>query len=215
MAKKRTASKTAKKGKFGAKVKKITTKIGKITKKIVVTSAVAPLIAPLIPFFPIMTKALKTKGITPPKAPLDLIKSFYSNVVKKASLEDSIEDIPANLEYLEENVIGAISATIVKNIIEFIKNIKNKKASGQPLSPSEDVIDKESDKLPPSDEVTQTITEGNLKTGDETSGTMPGGDKIKDGEIIPGKGNFFDKYKMLIIGGAVALVVIYFVIKKK
>lgn len=267
MAIKRRKSKKAprKKGAFGKKVKKITMKIGKTVKNITVTSAIAPVIAPLLPFFPLFKKTLQAKGITPPKAPLELIKSFYTNIVKKSSLEGTLPELPPNLEELleyaqkkrmqrkakkltkktaktrkieteeipepepisdttgidlpessdlpegetlEENVIGTVVATMVKAIIEFIHNMKKKKQSGQKLSPTEEMIVKENDKIPDNTEISVSKskdadgtenTTTDLKTGDTT------GDESKE--------SFFSKNKKFIIIGAVGLVVIFIAFK--
>jgi hypothetical protein len=93
-----------------------------------------------------MKKALKEKGITPAKAPIDLVRQFYDNIVepskkkKKGSLEENLAPVAA-----------AGIAAIVKGILEYFRGLKEKKqkaeidkAAGrtpsEPMTPTEEKL---------------------------------------------------------------------------
>ena len=107
--------------------------------------AILPALIPVKIFTPAMKKALKDKGITPPKAPIDLVRSFYDNIVKP-----SMPKKKGNLESLDPISASAITG-IVKAILDYFKRLKEKKkkaedevAKGQaptePLTPAEEKI---------------------------------------------------------------------------
>jgi hypothetical protein len=105
--------------------------------------AVAPVLVPLAIFIPVMKKALKDKKITPKKAPIDLVKQFYEEIVTKSK---------ENLEIDHMAVAAAVSIeTIVQAILKYFKKLKEKKdkanaeiAAGKkpsnPLTPTEEKI---------------------------------------------------------------------------
>lgn len=110
------------------------------------SAAILPVLIPVMVFTPVMKKALKDKGITPAKAPVDLVRQFYETIVVPGTQRKP----KANYEHLAPVAAAGIAA-IVKGILEYFKNLKDKKAKAaeqmakgerptEPLTPNEEKI---------------------------------------------------------------------------
>jgi hypothetical protein len=94
--------------------------------------------APLLPFKGAMKKALKKRRVTLRSNKLsEIATKFYNYVVKKKSdpLISSYSHDP-NYSHLDP----AIVSLIVTAILAFFKQLKQKKANNEPLSPTENML---------------------------------------------------------------------------
>jgi hypothetical protein len=135
-------------GLFTKKTKKPGEKSG-IGRVIAQSAALAPVLIPVAIFIPVMKKALKDKGITPAKAPIDLVRQFHDEIVSKSKRTPKKGSFETT-EHLAPVAAAGIAA-IVKGILEYFKNLKDKKAKAQeqiskgqaptePLTPSEEKL---------------------------------------------------------------------------
>lgn len=113
--------------------------------------AILPALIPVKIFTPAMKKALKDKGITPPKAPIDLIRSFYENIVKPSMPKAKKGSFESYYDDSIDPITGAAISGVVKAILDYFKRLKEKKkqaeneiAKGQaptePLTPAEEKL---------------------------------------------------------------------------
>jgi hypothetical protein len=153
------------------------------------TVALAPAIVPLAIFIPVMKKALKDKKITPKKAPIDLVKQFYEEIVTKSK------------DNLEEEHLAAVAAvsieTIVQAILKYFKKLKEKKDKAnaeiaQGKKPSEPLTPMEA-----------KIVEGGEAAVDSAKGY------VKDEATFQ-----LGTYAPYIIGGLVLAIIVFAYIKK-
>lgn len=140
--------------KVGKKViaahKKVGKAVVKITKKLISLPA-------LLPLKPVMAKALKKKGVEPPKDLEKLARKFYDVIVRKKS----------SFEYAnpDANHIAPIVA-IIPPIIKFITTIiQKKKKTGSTGDPVDDSI---------ADEAAGVIEDINAKAASEDTGIQSG-----------------------------------------
>jgi hypothetical protein len=103
-----------------------------------------PMFLPLMPLRPLMRKALAKAGHPVSKKIniTDLANQFYQYVVKPTKHyqgEGAFYDEPDlnMLDTPDDNIVEAAVSGIITGILDFIKGIKNKAASGQKLSPLE------------------------------------------------------------------------------
>ncbi len=123
---------------------KLTTKAGRTEAKkgakvVGNVLAAGTILAPVMPLMPMMKRALKKKGVTPPKMPIDVLNAFYKNVVKGGSNYDG--HLP-NIDLLEiesDHLAPAVGA-VVSAVLAFVKLIKKKKNSGETLTKIEETI---------------------------------------------------------------------------
>lgn len=182
-------------------------KVGKAIKKVTMVATAAP----LIPFKGLMKKALKKKGVNPPKNFPDLIEVFYNNIVKKSSNFESHPFYGKTLErdgYNDDHIIGDIVKGVLQFIMGLIKKKKEQKA-GAPveLSPIEDAIANEASSVV--GKIDKKIDESGIDVGD-----LPGSSsKDNDGTDTErpsrknGKGKKDNTKMYLLIGGGVAVVI--------
>jgi len=153
-------------------------KIGKGLKKIGKLAVGAALLPAVLPLMPVMAAALKKKGLKPSKKPRALVEQFYKNIVKK----NSHYDFQANHSG-EDNFLPL--AAVVPPVISFVKDMINRKKSGEKLSPvldtvasgSENVVDEIKTKLSSTPE---EIPGSNAK--DSGEGVTDSGDSSSPGE---------------------------------
>lgn len=124
---------------LGKSLKKVGKEIKKVGKKLVegikkVGGVV--LLAPLLPMKFAMSKALKSKGVEPPKDLGKLASKFYQVVIQKKTNFEYDYDLEANVE----NVDPVITPMIITAIVGFIKDLLNKKSQGKELSAEEKEI---------------------------------------------------------------------------
>jgi hypothetical protein len=169
-------------------------------KKVSRKRAASVLLYPLAPFRPFMVKALQKDGLKisgkgrkqrlngKPVTLLDVVALFKKHV---------IDDQPYTGNYFSEteHVAAAaagpaldITAGFVRSIIQWIKDLINKKKRGEKLTPKQ-----------------EAIVDAYEKTEDQINAAARG-------EVNEGIGEFITKNYIYI---AVALVALYFLLKKK
>jgi hypothetical protein len=109
-------------------------KVGKVLKEVALDTTIY---APLVPLVPMMKKALKKKGKPVPKGVNNITKAFYNEVVTK---HGNYDEIHYDNELEADNIVAEAAAGIVKGVLEFVKGLKQKKANGGKLTPTEDAI---------------------------------------------------------------------------
>ena len=133
----------------------------------------AAVLAPLLPFKPMMVKALKNKGeqvtITTPMK--NVVPLFYKRIVQK---QNNIEY--NEFENLDEATIQQL-LSMVAPILDFIKSIINKKDSGKELSADEKLIYEDANQA-----ADNTVSTGGSVTA--TGAPSLSGNWIKDNKIL-------------------------------
>lgn len=171
-----------------AKIKKGLKKVGGFLKKL------NPLFLPIMPLRPMMRKALAKKGKDPGKKADTsvLVKTFYNEVVAK---KGKYEEIHFDDELDADNIVSEAIGGIVKGVLEFIKGLKKKKASGEPLDATEKLI-------VDGTELAETKITESAKEGAAT-------------EI--GKRILFDRKTQLIIGAVIIgiIAIVWYIRRKK
>lgn len=107
-------------------------------------------IALLAPFKKLMVKQLKAKGIKVPNNLEDIARSFFQNVVRRNSYDETEYFDPNNpivmkpLDDWEYDTIDPITiSAVVSGIVSFFKKIKEKKDNGEQLTPTQQTIAKQ------------------------------------------------------------------------
>jgi hypothetical protein len=189
--------------------KKNRQKIGKVAQKAVklvktLAKNINPLLMPLMPLRPLMRNALKKAGhpVSTKINITDLANQFYQNVVKKSSMKSQFDDYPDlnSLDWETENhIVEAAISGIIKGILEFVKGVKAKKASGAKLSPTEETIAGETAKV-------EALLQAKAKA--EVSDSAA--NKV-------GKALLFDKKTQFIVVGVILVIIvaIILIVKKK
>lgn len=182
--------------KIGKGIAKGAKAVGKAVKKISQVS----LLAPLIPLFPVMRKALKSKGLTPPKDPVKLAEMFYKVIVLKRSTFD-----PDPFPHYENHVAPIVA--IIPPIINFVKNLIKNKKKGAKLPPEENAIAVEAEN------VINEVVKEEAKSGasSEQSAQREEGEEIA-GIRENGKLNFKSPW---VIGAAAAVILAIILIARK
>lgn len=124
----------------------------------------------LAPFRIVMRKALKSKGITPPKNLTDLARSFFNNIVRRDGY-DTMETFEPDsvLTYDSDNVDSFDPITIsalISGVVSFFKKIKEKKDQGEPLTKTQETIAREVEN------VEKNVDNIKLEETDRTIGSM-------------------------------------------
>jgi len=132
-------------GKAGKKVGKGIGKAAKAVGKVVKAVGQEALVAPLIPLRGVMLKSLDSHGhkTSSKTSTMKLANLFYNEVVRKK--DSSYEAIDIN--NLEDEHIAPAVLAIVTGIIDYIKSLKKKKASGEPLTKAEQEIMKQTENV--------------------------------------------------------------------
>jgi len=175
------------KEKYKKAPRKLRKKLGRAVKRIKTRRKI--LFTPLIPLTPVLKKGLRRKGIdTKGMKFYDVVMAFYNSFVVKAS-KGTYELIDAEdfyCDYEADTALPVVTA-IITGIVSFIKSIKKKKASGEPLTPTEKTIATTTEK------VEEIIEE---KAKEEIAGEI--GERIL----------FDTKTQLMIAGGVILLFVI-------
>lgn len=91
----------------------------------------------LLPFAPLMKKALRKQGDNPPSKLSDLTQVFYDKVVKKSGSNFSnLEQTAINSETYDNHFID----DVVEVVVSFFGKLAQRKKNGEKLSPVEEVI---------------------------------------------------------------------------
>lgn len=196
-AKGKLKAKLAKKFLFKKKKKKKKGKFKKFVKK----KAGDVMLAPLFLFKPVMKKMLSKKGVSTRRMGMrDLTTKFYNTFVVKEkgskfeAIDDNMmEDTGAFNIYADEYEdnavgVGASIGVIVTSIVDFFKKRKAEKEAGKDQTPE----DREAAKA--AEKVAAALAK-----------------KAEEGEPTPKK----DMRKMIMIGLAVAAVLVIFMVMKK
>lgn len=144
--------------------------------------------AVLTPFKPFMKSALRKQGLLPPSNTEDLAEMFYNKIVAgnhydSAYTPYNFDSMPA---YQHDNIVG----DIVDAIINFIRGVKAKGDSGEPLGKVEEIIYAGANKV-----------EGQLNKAAKQEAATQLGERL-----------LFDNKTIMIIGGVfVAIIVVFFV----
>jgi len=121
---------------LGKKVKETVKKVGGKIVKAVKTVAGNVALAPLLPFKGAMKKALKKKGVEPPKELPELASKFYQLVIQKKSNFEYNYDLEDDIKHADP----VITPMIITAIVGFIKQILGAKLEGKKLTPEEEEI---------------------------------------------------------------------------
>lgn len=141
--KKRLTKKVAKGGKKGKKATKklkkaaVRTQRRKLRKTVSLKERL--IVAPLVPLRGVMERAVKKHGVDNPKVlPLAILaKEFFNRVVRKTNTY--YEEIPDELcNY--DNVEPVTLTAIVSAVVTFVKGLKKKKAAGEKLTKTEELV---------------------------------------------------------------------------
>lgn len=172
----RKASRLVKKTARKAKIKTVSSKLKKRIKK--VTSKVAAVtLEPLIPFKSTIYGILKSKGINTSKLTFDeAVKQFYNMIVAK---KNGFEQIPDYIDLGTDNLVSDI-ASIVATVLNFIKNVKDRKKAGEQLTPTEERIALKAEK------VERDLTDKQIISDEKALGVINEGDtkKNKDNNMM-------------------------------
>lgn len=141
----------------------------------------------LVPFKPVMLKALKKKGFDLKGKKISEIATRFKEIVinKKNNFETDVSMFETDAE--EQHIIAEAASGIIKGILEFIKGLFKKKEQGAELSETEREIVEGAEK------VSATIDEGKKEVVSDSVG-----------EIVT-------KYWWLIL---IALVAIFLIMRK-
>lgn len=135
------------KGKIKAKLKKAVQKVKQAAKKVASkTKDVA--FAPILPFKGVMRKALDRKGIKYDPNSLSQIAALFVHHVVKGNYGhfnyNLLYNGPQHRMYIDgdtpQNIVADVALTLVTTIINYLKNLKEKKDSGQPLTADEEQV---------------------------------------------------------------------------
>lgn len=202
-------------------------------------ASLTPVFAPILPFKIPMLIMLKKRGIkVNPLEPIAMVaEKFYKNVLKNQPNFD-LETYQENIEFLDnpDNFTGEqnhfydqivkIAFSIIKGIVEFFKKKKAEKDSGAKLPSDESAAIAAAEKVSAATEgkseseikaiVREPETAQEIKTAidkADKSGTVDP-DK-KDEATAEGTRPMKGKKNMLLIGGALALVLVVVLMRKK
>jgi hypothetical protein len=151
---KRRTARLKKSGRY-SKVVNRRKKVNNAVQKVVDTAKKVGTFAVLAPYRGLMSNALRKRGYSVPSELNDLVKEFYFKIVKRNSFDEyqyfNDGDMYAHQSTLEErnaeNAIGISIAAIVSGVLSFINGIKDKKEEGQELTPTQEIILRESEKV--------------------------------------------------------------------
>jgi hypothetical protein len=119
-------------------------------------------VAPLIPYIPLMKAIMKKRGVTIPRDPDDLVKSFYQNIIKKGIKNDSIEPVTITL--------------IVSAVLSFFANMKKKRDEEKATNEEKQIADKADEVGEVADAMKDVgqglLTAGNTLSPQPTIGTL-------------------------------------------
>jgi hypothetical protein len=167
------------KGKLKGKIKKAIGKVKDKTKSTVKYLKDNGGYAPLLPFKAIMVASLKKKGEdVKMSTPMSQLAPLFRDVIIKKNTKRNYADL-----YLENVVEDVVS--IVRDVLDYIKGLSDKKKNNQPLTEEEREIFLEGEK------VAREISEKGTKAG----------------------GNWFADNKVIIIGAAA--VILFLAFRKK
>lgn len=142
-------------------------------------------VAPLIPYFPLMKAIMKKRGVTIPRDPDELVKSFYQNIIKKGIKNDSIEPVTITL--------------IVTAVISFFTQMKKKRDEEKASEEEKKIADK-------ADEVGDVAD----AMKDVGQGLLTAGNTLNPQPTI---GTYFNSLPQPVLFGIIALVA-YILYKK-
>lgn len=150
-------------------------------------------LAPLLPFKGLMKKALEKRGYKPSNKLRELAEQFYNHVVKNNFEGNNYDDVYVSADNYEDEDHAAIAiGAIVSAILAFIKGIKEKGDSGEPLSGTEKAI-------------YQGTQEAETQIQDRA--------KLEASAAV-GESILFDKNTQLVIIGGLALIIVWPLISK-
>jgi len=176
----------------------------KFVKKVTIASIALPA---LIPLAPVMKKALKSKGITPPKGVQKIARLFYENIVQHKNSKFEAVNFD---DYAAEDSILPLAA-IVPPIIGFIKDMVNKSKAGHKLNATEKEIADAAQPVIDKVQAAADNTPVDTDKGSNEKGMQDTPDADDKGKGMKG----FSLSPMVIVGVVVAVVVLWFVMRKK
>jgi hypothetical protein len=189
------------KGKGREKIKKLAGKV----KKAVKGAAQGIVFAPLIPFRGFMEKQLKKAGAVPKKKMSEIAEQFFNTIIKKkgGSNFEGDETFEHSFECPENLVEDIVS--IVKSIVGFFKNSKEKKEKGT-------ATELEKEAAQEKDDVDEATKEAEKTT---VLGKIFGTDKLFDVGVAPSVSAPSNKILLFVGIGLAALGTLYYVNKNK
>jgi len=112
-------------------------KVGKVVLKATEKAALLP----LLPLKPVIIKLLKARGVnTSGMDMIALAQSFYTTIVKGGKSYEGYEMPDINVyEHTRDNWIMAV-IPLVTAIVKWVAGMKKKKAAGEELTPTEEVV---------------------------------------------------------------------------
>ena len=141
-------AKKKRKTKAGKALKKVTKAVGKTAKAIAKEVKKGATITALLPFALPMATILKAKKIKPEKNISKLAQQFHAVVIEKASSYEIVEP---------EHLMAEVATSIISAIINFFKQLKQKKDSGEKLTKTEEKAVELADKA--IDDVIEPVSE--------------------------------------------------------
>lgn len=96
--------------------------------------------AVVLPFKDAMKHGLDAKGLSHSNKIEDISTKFFHSHVKGQGFMDKYDEyfIPSHFDESRYNIVDEAASAIIGAIVDYFKNLKKKKDSGQPLTPDEE-----------------------------------------------------------------------------